>query len=92
MPQMKRELTIGERHLAFLQLLQSIDATKPIGLRWGTLSQMAKVFDMDMTSNNHTIEDVTHDIGFLKSNITNRGRYDRELLKEDVKRLQLKEG
>ena len=47
-------------------------------------SQIAKVFDVDramisrfwwetwdhMASNNHTIEDVTHDIGFLKSNIT----------------------
>ena len=47
-----------------------------------------------MASNNHTIEDVSHDIGFLKSNVTNRGRllkYDRELLKQDVKRLPLKE-
>ena len=47
-----------------------------------------------MASNSQTIEDVTHDIGFLKSNVTNRGRpqkYDRELLIEDVKRQPLKE-
>ena len=88
MPQRTRELTIGERHAAFLQLSMSLDATKPSGLRWGTITRMAKLFDVDkgtmphfwweiqmlMESGNHIIDEVMQDVGFIKSMKENCGR------------------
>ena len=88
MPQNTQELTIGERHAAFLHFSTNVDPTTTSGLRWGTLSKLAKLFAVDrstmlrlwrdilarMADDNITLEELGHDISKIANNVENRGR------------------
>ena len=88
MPRTTRELTIGERHAAFLHFSTNVDPTTTSGLRWGTLSKLAKLFAVDrstmsrlwrgilarMADDNITLEELGHDISKIANKVENRGR------------------
>ena len=88
MPRTTRELTIGERHAAFLHFSTNVDPTTTSGLRWGTLSKLAKLFAVDrstmsrhkrdilarMADDNITLKELGHDISKIANKVENRGR------------------
>ena len=88
MPQTTQELTIGERHSAFLHFSTNVDPATTSSLRWGTLSKLAKLFAVDrstmsrlwrdilarMADDNITLEELGHDISKIANKVENRGR------------------